>query len=86
MINISAPKTLELKKSALKKVIETHPDESVVNEYRAELRKLINPDFETPIFEGGKWKVREQLNPENRGYKWHVFLSEEDAWRFYESK
>ena len=48
--------------------------------------KIPNPDFDAPILENDVWKVREQLNPESRGYQWHVFLSEEDAWRFYESK
>jgi hypothetical protein len=86
MINISAPKTLTLKKSALKKVIETHPDENTVNEYREELHKLVSLDFEVPIFEGGVWKVREQLQPESRGYKLHKFESDTEAWAFYESK
>ena len=81
MINI-----LEIKKSAFRKVIQNHHDETTVNEYRKELRKLINPDFDAPICVNDVWKVREQLQPENRGYQWHIFLDQESAWRFYESK
>jgi len=43
-------------------------------------------DFEVPVFEDGVWKVREQLYPENRGYKVHKFECRMEAWAFYESK
>ena len=48
--------------------------------------KAPNPDFDAPIFEGGVWKVREQLNPESRGYKVHKFQSNQEATAFHESK
>jgi hypothetical protein len=48
--------------------------------------KVPNPDFDAPICVNDVWKVREQLNPENRGYQWHKFGSDTEAWAFYESK
>lgn len=58
----------------------------MINISAPKIPKVPNPDFDEPICVNDVWKVREQLNPENRGYQWHMFLAEEDAWRFYESK
>jgi glycosidase len=58
----------------------------MINISAPEQPKQPNPDFDEPIFEGGKWKVREQLKPDNRGYLWHRFDSSAEAFAFYESK